>query len=132
MGWFKLSCSVVSRLQAVYQEYPGISREEQDIVREVAAEKVKEFMQIPTPGEYVSEDSTLDTAIIDPGTIWVDNVGNFSALQIIFLFFYKKISDKALMPAYRSSPVSVFSAPRYIEWVRVVWRRFFLVYSQSL
>jgi transposase-like protein len=25
-----------------------------------------------------------------------------------------------------------YLAPRYIEWVRVVWRRFFLVYSQSL
>jgi len=32
-------------------------------LREAAAKKVEEFMQAPTPGEYVSEDCSVDTAI---------------------------------------------------------------------
>lgn len=36
---------------------------EETTLRETAAKKVEEFMQAPTPGEYVSEDCSLDTAI---------------------------------------------------------------------
>lgn len=36
---------------------------EESTLRETAAKKVEEFMQAPTPGEYVSEDCSVDTAI---------------------------------------------------------------------
>ena len=36
---------------------------EENTLRETAAKKVEEFMQAPTPGEYVSEDCGVDTAI---------------------------------------------------------------------
>jgi len=36
---------------------------EENTLRETAAKKVEEFMQAPTPGEYVSEDCSVDTAI---------------------------------------------------------------------
>ncbi|EKD37832.1 MAG: CBS protein [uncultured bacterium] len=36
---------------------------EEKTLRETAAKKVEEFMQAPTPGEYVSEDCSVDTAI---------------------------------------------------------------------
>jgi len=61
MRKFGFSEAYLAHLRDQFQSEKKIIQ--QDILREVAAKKVEEFMQTPTPGEYVSEDSPLDTAI---------------------------------------------------------------------
>jgi len=58
---FKFSENYVAQLRDKYRSREKIIKEE--TLREVAAKKVEEFMQMPTPGEFVSEDCNLDTAI---------------------------------------------------------------------
>ncbi len=61
MRHFKFSESFLSELRDLHRFRGKIIS--QDTLREAAGKKVEEFMQTPTPGEYVSEDCNLDTAI---------------------------------------------------------------------
>jgi CBS-domain-containing membrane protein len=58
---FKFSESYVTQLRDKYRSRVKIINEE--TLREAAGKKVEEFMQMPTPGEFVAEDCILDTAI---------------------------------------------------------------------
>jgi CBS domain-containing protein len=58
---FKFSESYVTRLRDKYRSRGKIIKEE--TLREAAAKKVEQFMQMPSPGEFVSEDCSLDAAI---------------------------------------------------------------------
>lgn len=58
---FSFSDSYVSRLREHYRIQGGFLTNES--LQKAASMKVEEFMQTPTRGEYVSEDSSLDTAI---------------------------------------------------------------------
>lgn len=61
MRTFKFSESYIAQLRDRYRSRKKII--EEGTLRDAAAKKVEEFMQAPTPGEYVSEDCSLDTAI---------------------------------------------------------------------
>jgi CBS domain-containing protein len=61
MRHFKFSESFLSELRDLHRFRGKIISK--DTLREAAGKKVEEFMQTPTPGEYVSEDCNLDTAI---------------------------------------------------------------------
>jgi len=58
---FNFSEPYISRLREHYRIRGGILKK--SVLQKAAAMKVEEFMQAPTMGEYVSEDSSLDTAI---------------------------------------------------------------------
>jgi CBS-domain-containing membrane protein len=58
---FKFSESYVTQLRDKYRSRVKIIKDE--TLREAAAKKVEEFMQMPAPGEFVAEDCSLDTAI---------------------------------------------------------------------
>ncbi|KAF0188723.1 MAG: hypothetical protein FD168_1523 [Desulfobulbaceae bacterium] len=58
---FKFSEAFISHIRDQFSTKKKIIKE--DVLREVAAKKVEEFMQTLTPGEYVSEDSPIDAAI---------------------------------------------------------------------
>ena len=61
MRKFKFSEAFIAHIRDQFSAQKKVIKE--DILREVAAKKVEEFMQTLTPGEYVSEDSAIDTAI---------------------------------------------------------------------
>lgn len=58
---FNFSDGYIAHIRDRYRLQGPIIKD--DALRIAAAKKVEEFMQKPTPGEYVSEDCTLDTAI---------------------------------------------------------------------
>lgn len=58
---FKFSEDYITQLRDKYRARGKIIKEE--TLHEAAAKKVEEFMQMPTPGEFVAEDCSLDTAI---------------------------------------------------------------------
>jgi len=58
---FNFSEPYISRLREHYRIKGGILKK--DVLEKAAAMKVEEFMQTPTRGEYVSEESSIDTAI---------------------------------------------------------------------
>ncbi len=59
---FKFSEAYIAQLQNKYRSQRKIITE--SALREAANKKVEEFMQAPSPGEYVSDDCSLDTAIL--------------------------------------------------------------------
>lgn len=61
MRKFNFSEAYIARLRDKFRSRRIII--EESSLREAAAKKVEEFMQTPTPGEYVGEDCSLDTAI---------------------------------------------------------------------
>jgi CBS domain-containing protein len=61
MRTFNFSEAYIAQLRDKYRSRKKII--EEDTLRDAAGKKVEEFMQAPTPGEYVSEDCSLDTAI---------------------------------------------------------------------
>ncbi|EKD38502.1 MAG: CBS protein [uncultured bacterium] len=61
MRKFKFSEAYIAQLRDRFRSRKKII--EDATLREAAGKKVEEFMQTPTPGEYVSEDCGLDTAI---------------------------------------------------------------------
>lgn len=61
MRKFNFSEAYIAQLRDKFRSRRKIIREE--TLREAAGKKVEEFMQTPTPGEYVSEDCGLDNAI---------------------------------------------------------------------
>lgn len=61
MRTFNFSEAYIAQLRDKYRSRKKII--EEGTLRDAAAKKVEEFMQAPTPGEYVSEDCSLDTAI---------------------------------------------------------------------
>lgn len=61
MRKFKFSEAYIAQLRDKFRSRKKII--EDATLREAAGKKVEEFMQTPTPGEYVSEDCGLDTAI---------------------------------------------------------------------
>jgi CBS domain-containing protein len=61
MRRFKFSESYLAELRDLHRFRGKIISS--DTLREAAGKKVEEFMQTPTPGEYVSEECNLDTAI---------------------------------------------------------------------
>lgn len=58
---FNFSSEYRAHIQELHRLQGPIMRKED--LRNAAAKKVEEFMQQPTPGEFVSEDASLDTAI---------------------------------------------------------------------
>ena len=58
---FKFSDNYIAQLRDLYRSDGKIMSTHS--LREAATKKVEEFMQTPTPGEFVSENSSLDTAI---------------------------------------------------------------------
>lgn len=58
---FNFSDDYLAKLRDLYRSTGQIMSKE--ILREAATKKVEDFMQMPTPGEFVSENSSLDTAI---------------------------------------------------------------------
>jgi CBS domain-containing protein len=61
MRKFNFSEAYIAQLRDNFRSRRTIIEEK--TLREAAAMKVEEFMQAPTPGEFVSEDCSLDTAI---------------------------------------------------------------------
>lgn len=61
MRKFNFSEAYIAQLRDKFRSRKIIIEEK--TLRETAAKKVEEFMQAPTPGEYVSEDCGVDTAI---------------------------------------------------------------------
>ena len=61
MRKFKFSETYVAQLRDKFRSRKKIIQA--DTLRDAATKKVEEFMQTPSPGEYVSEDCSLDTAI---------------------------------------------------------------------
>jgi CBS-domain-containing membrane protein len=58
---FKFSDGYLAKLRDKHRAKGKIIKSE--TLREAAVKKVEEFMQTPSPGEFVSEDCSLDTAI---------------------------------------------------------------------
>ncbi|MEE4240858.1 MAG: CBS domain-containing protein [Desulfopila sp.] len=58
---FKFSNTYIARLRDSYRLNSEVVNT--DTLKKIAAKKVEEFMQMPTPGEYIAEDSNLDMAI---------------------------------------------------------------------
>ncbi len=61
MKKFKFSNEYIAQLRDLYRSHGKIMNEK--TLKEASTKKVEEFMQTPLPGEFVSEDSTIDTAI---------------------------------------------------------------------
>lgn len=61
MKKFQFSDSYLNQLRDLYRSHAAIMSE--DTLRTASTKKVEDFMQTPEPGEYVSEESSLDTAI---------------------------------------------------------------------
>jgi CBS domain-containing protein len=58
---FNFTDTYIAQLRDLYRSHGKVMSTHS--LREASTKKVEEFMQTPTPGEYVSEDSSLDTAI---------------------------------------------------------------------
>ncbi len=58
---FKFTDNYIAQLRDLYRSHGKIMSRHS--LREAATKKVEEFMQTPTPGEFVAENSSLDTAI---------------------------------------------------------------------
>ncbi len=58
---FNFSDTYIAQLRDLYRSHGKIMSKES--LREASTKKVEEFMQTPSPGEFVSEDCSLDTAI---------------------------------------------------------------------
>ena len=58
---FNFTDTYIAQLRDLYRSHGKVMSRHN--LREASIKKVEEFMQAPTPGEYVSEDSSLDTAI---------------------------------------------------------------------
>ena len=58
---FNFSDSYIAQLRDLYRSHGKIMSKQS--LREASMKKVEEFMQTPSPGEFVSEDCSLDTAI---------------------------------------------------------------------
>jgi len=58
---FNFSDNYVAQLRDLYRSHGKIMSK--DSLRDASTKKVEEFMQTPSPGEYVSENCSLDTAI---------------------------------------------------------------------
>lgn len=58
---FNFSDSYISQLRDLYRSHGKIVSK--PALRDASTKKVEEFMQTPSPGEYVAEDCSLDTAI---------------------------------------------------------------------
>lgn len=58
---FNFTDTYIAQLRDLYRSHGKVMSKHS--LREASIKKVEEFMQAPTPGEYVSEDSSLDTAI---------------------------------------------------------------------
>ncbi len=58
---FNFSDTYIAQLRDLYRSHGKIMSKHS--LREAATKKVEEFMQTPSPGEIVSENSSLDTAI---------------------------------------------------------------------
>jgi CBS-domain-containing membrane protein len=58
---FKFSDAYLAKLRDKHRSQGKIIKSQ--TLREAAGKKVEEFMQTPSPGEFVSEDCNLDTAI---------------------------------------------------------------------
>lgn len=61
MKKFHFSDEYIAKLFDLYRSHGKVMTKE--VLLEAASKKVEEFMQTPAPGEYVSEDCSLDTAI---------------------------------------------------------------------
>ncbi|MDO8946674.1 MAG: CBS domain-containing protein [Desulfocapsaceae bacterium] len=62
MRKFKFSETYIARLQDKYRSHRKFITD--SVLREAANKKVEEFMQAPSPGEYVADDCSLDAAIL--------------------------------------------------------------------
>lgn len=58
---FKFSNTYIAQLRENYRLDSEVVNS--NTLQSIASKKVEEFMQTPTPGEYISEDSNLDMAI---------------------------------------------------------------------
>jgi hypothetical protein len=58
---FKFSDAYIAKLRDKHRSKGKIIKRQ--TLEEAAAKKVEEFMQTPSPGEYVSEECSLDTAV---------------------------------------------------------------------
>jgi len=58
---FNFSDAYLAQLRDLYRSHGKIMSK--DSLRQASVKKVEEFMQTPSPGEFVSETSSLDTAI---------------------------------------------------------------------
>jgi CBS domain-containing protein len=58
---FNFSNNYIAQLRDLYSSHGKIMSKHS--LREASTKKVEEFMQTPSPGEYVSENCSLDTAI---------------------------------------------------------------------
>lgn len=58
---FNFSDTYVAQLRDLYRSHGKIMSKQS--LREASTKKVEEFMQTPSPGEFVSENCSLDTAI---------------------------------------------------------------------
>jgi CBS domain-containing protein len=58
---FNFTDNYIAQLRDLYRSHGKILSSHS--LREASIKKVEEFMQTPSPGEYVSENSSLDTAI---------------------------------------------------------------------
>ncbi|MGB3223481.1 MAG: CBS domain-containing protein [Desulforhopalus sp.] len=58
---FNFTDTYIAQLRDLYRSHGKVMSKHN--LHEASMKKVEEFMQAPTPGEYVSEDSSLDTAI---------------------------------------------------------------------
>ncbi len=58
---FNFSDNYIAQLRDLYRSHGKIMSK--DSLKEASTKKVEEFMQTPSPGEFVSENSSLDTAI---------------------------------------------------------------------
>ncbi len=58
---FHFSDNYITKLRDLYRFRGKVLSK--DSLRQASLKKVEEFMQTPTPGEYVAEDCSLDTAI---------------------------------------------------------------------
>lgn len=58
---FNFSDNYIAQLRDLYRSHGKVMSKHS--LREASKKKVEEFMQTPSPGEYVAEDCSLDTAI---------------------------------------------------------------------
>jgi CBS domain-containing protein len=58
---FNFSDNYISKLRDLYRSHGKVVSKHS--LREASTKKVEEFMQTPTPGEFVAEDCSLDAAI---------------------------------------------------------------------
>jgi CBS domain containing-hemolysin-like protein len=112
MRKFKFSEAFIAHIRDQFSAQKKVIKE--DILREVAAKKVEEFMQTLTPGEYVSEDSAIDTAInkLVAGAhtsllVTRDNeiVGIIRLADVFAALFHEIVSLEEGHPGFSSSPL---------------------------